>query len=103
MSLIVLLYNTLSWGIVLLGTIHMLTTAVLTGSSAAGRVWFFGAGIAMVLTGALNLLNRVYGAGAVGVLWVCIGSNVLMSCFAVVAGVSTNAGPAQFIVVLGLV
>ncbi len=97
------LYGTLSWGIVLLGTVHMLTTVALTAGSAAGRIWFFGAGIAMVLAGALNLLNRAYGARAVGVRRVCIGSNVLMTCFAVVAGVFTNAGPAQFIVVLGLV
>jgi hypothetical protein len=103
MRAIVHLYGTLSWGIVLLGTVHMLTTAALTGGSAAGRVWFFGAGIAMVLAGALNLLNRAYGARAVGVRRVCIGSNVLMTCFAVAAGVFTNAGPAQFIVVLGLV
>lgn len=103
MNLVVLLYSILSWGVVLLGTVHMLTTAALTGASAPGRLWFFGAGIAMVLAGALNLLNRAYGAGAVGVRWVCIGSNLLMTCFAVVAGVFSNAGPAQFIVVLGLV
>jgi hypothetical protein len=100
---IVHLYGTLSWGIVLLGTVHMLATAALRAGSAAGRVWFFGAGIAMVLAGALNLLNKAYGAGAVGVRRVCIASNVLMTCFAVAAGVFTNAGPAQFIVVLGLV
>ena len=103
MRLVTLLYGTLSWGIVVLGTVHMLTTAALTAGSAAGRVWFFGAGMAMVLTGALNLLNRAYGASAVGVRRVCVASNVLMTCFAVVAGVFTNAGLAQFIVVLGLV
>ena len=103
MKLVTPIYGTLSWGIVLLGTVHMLTTAALTASSAAGRVWFFGAGMAMVLSGALNLLNRAYGASAVGVRRVCIASNVLMTCFAIVAGVFTNAGPAQFIVVLGLV
>ena len=103
MRLATLLYGTLSWGIVLRGTVHMLTTAALTTSSAAGRVWFFGAGMAMVLAGALNLLNRAYGASAVGVRRVCIACNVLMTCFAVAAGVFTNAAPAQFIVVVGLV
>jgi len=97
------LYRILSWGIVVLGTVHMLTTAALRGGSPAGRVWFFGAGIAMVLSGALNLLNSAYGAGARGVRWVCIGNNVLMTCFAVVAGVFTGAGPGQFATVLGLV
>ena len=69
----------------------------------AGRVWFFGAGIAMVLSASLNLLNSAYGAGARGVRWVCIGNNLLMTCFAVAAGVFTDASPAQFAIVLGLV
>ena len=97
------LYRILSWGIVALGTLHMLTTAALRGGTPAGRVWFFGAGIAMVLSGSLNLLNSAYGAGAPGVRWVCIGNNLLMTCFAVAAGVFTDAGPAQFAIVLGLV
>jgi hypothetical protein len=63
------LYRILSWGIVALGTLHMLTTAALRGGTPAGRVWFFGAGIAMVLSGSLNLLNSAYGAGARGVRW----------------------------------
>jgi hypothetical protein len=88
------LYKILSWGIVALGTLHMLTTAALRGGTPAGRVWFLGAGIAMVLSGSLNLLNSTYGAGAPGVRWVCIGNNLLMTCFAVAAGVFTDAGPA---------
>jgi hypothetical protein len=34
---------------------------------------------------------------------VCIGNNLLMTCFAVAAGVFTDARPAQFAIVLGLV
>jgi len=97
------LYKILSWGVIALGTLHMLTTAALRGGTPAGRVWFFGTGIAMVLSGSLNLLNSAYGAGARGVRWVCIGNNVLMTCFAVVAGVFMDAGPGQFATVLGLV
>ncbi len=96
-------YRILSWGIVALGTVHMLTTAALRGGTPAGRVWFFGAGIAMVLSGSLNLLNIAYGAVARGVRWACIGNNVLMTGFAAVAGVFTHAGPGQFATVLGLV
>ncbi len=96
-------YRILSWGIVALGTVHMLTTAALRGGTPAGRVWFFGAGIAMALSGSLNLLNIAYGTVARGVRWVCIGNNVLMTGFAAVAGVFTDAGPGQFATVLGLV
>ena len=96
-------YKILSWGIVVLGTVHMLTTAALRGGTPAGRVWFFGAGIAIILSGSLNLLNIAYGAVARGVRWLCIGNNVFMTGFAVVAGVITEAGPWQFATVLSLV
>jgi hypothetical protein len=97
------LYKILSWGIVALGTAHMLVTAALRGGTPAGRVWFFGAGIAIVLSGSLNLLNIAYGAAARGVRWLCIGNNVFMTGFAVVAGVITDTEPWQFATVLSLV
>jgi hypothetical protein len=71
----------------------MLTTAALRGGTPVGRVWFLGAGIAMVLSGSLNLLNSAYGAGARGVRSVCIGNNLLMTCFAVAAGVFHGCRP----------
>lgn len=53
------LYAFVGWAIVALGGLHMLTTIRLSASTPAFRVWFFGAGMAMALAGALNLLNRV--------------------------------------------
>lgn len=97
------LYKILSWGIVALGAAHTLTTFTLRGGTPAGHVWFFGTGIAIVLSGSLNLLNIACGAVARGVRWLCIGTNLFMTGFAVVAGVITDTEPWQFAIVLSLV
>jgi hypothetical protein len=97
------LYKILSWGTVALGAAHMLTTAALRGGTPAGHVWFFGTGIAIVLSGSLNLLNIGCGAVARGIRWLCIGNNVFMTGFAVVAGVVTDTEPWQLAAILSLV
>ena len=55
------------------------------------QVWFFGSGIALALMGILNLLNRRYGLVASGLRATCIVCNVVLLCFAVVAGRLTGA------------
>jgi putative Ca2+/H+ antiporter (TMEM165/GDT1 family) len=96
------LYTVVGWAIVALGGLHMLTTMRLSASSPAFRVWFFGAGIAMALAGALNLLHRAYGSSAAGLRFVCRTANVLLTLFAVAAGAVTGAGTAAYIVIVGL-
>lgn len=96
------LYAFVGWAVVALGGLHMLTTIRLSASSPAFRVWFFGAGIAMALTGALNLLHRIYGTSAVGLRIVCRTANVLLTLFAVVAGAVTGASTAAYIVIVSL-
>lgn len=73
---------------------HMVNTAAL---------WFFSGGIALVLTGTLNLLHRIYGRIAPGVRWVCIGTNICMTIFGVVSGIVSHASIAGFTLVLGLI
>jgi len=84
-----------------LGLVHMATTFTLSSTPSA-KVWFFGAGIAIALCGVLNLLNRRYGRIAFGLRAVCIGANVLMVCFAAVAGGVTGASLAEQAVMLTL-
>jgi hypothetical protein len=96
------LYAFVGWALVALGGLHMLTTIRLSASSPPFRVWFFGAGIAMALTGALNLLHRSYGSSAAGVRMVCRAANVFLTLFAVAAGAVTRASPAAFIVIVSL-
>jgi len=103
MRIVSRLYAFAGWAIVALGGLHMLATIRLSASTPAFRLWFFGSGIAMALAGALNLLNRAYGSSAVGVRMVCWIANVLLTLFAVVAGPLTNAGAAEYVVIVGLV
>ena len=53
------LYAILSGGMVALGVLHMLATFRLFHTVNTAALWFFSGGIALVLTGTLNLLHRV--------------------------------------------
>jgi putative Ca2+/H+ antiporter (TMEM165/GDT1 family) len=97
------IYAFVGWAIVALGGLHMLATIRLSASTPAFRVWFFGAGIAMALAGALNILHRAYGSSALGVRIVCRTANILLTLFAVAAGVVTGASTAAYIVIVSLV
>jgi len=94
------LYAVAGWGIVALGALHMSATRFDALTTSA--LWFFSGGIALALTGALNLLNRTYGRVAPGLRWVCIGTNVVTTLFSVVLGIVDGAWPAHFVLVLGL-
>ena len=96
-----LLYAIASWGIVALGAVHMLATLRFRALNSAA-LWFFSGGITLVLTGTLNLLHRSYGHIAPGLRKVCIGTNIVITIFSVLAGVATHAGIAAFMLVLGL-
>ena len=95
------LYSVLSWGIIALGVVHMMSTFRLFGSLTGAAIWFFTGGIAMVLTGALNLLNRTYGAAAPGLRWFCVATNVTMTALAFVSGRVGRAGLGQLVFVVG--
>jgi hypothetical protein len=95
------LYSVLGWGIVALGVVHMTATFRLFGSLTGAAIWFFTGGIAMVLTGALNLLNRAYGAEAPGLRWFCVATNVTMTALAFVSGRVSRAGLGQLLFVVG--
>jgi peptidoglycan/LPS O-acetylase OafA/YrhL len=96
---VTILYALVSAVILVLGVVHMATTFRLS-SSAVFKVWFFGAGMAIALAGALNLLNRRYGLAAFGLRVVCIMTNVLMICLAGVAGRVTGASVSEQVVML---
>jgi hypothetical protein len=80
----------------------MLATLGVFHTLSGAALWFFSGGIALVLTGALNLLNRAYGEIAPGLRRTCIGTNVFMTIFGTVSGFVTRANIAQFVIVLGL-
>ncbi|HUP65864.1 MAG TPA: hypothetical protein VM557_11360 [Thermoanaerobaculia bacterium] len=96
------LYLVIGWAIVLLGMTHMFATTRLFDGVTQSALWFFSAGIAMSLNGALNLLNRSYGAEAPGLRMVCLGANLVMTCFAAVAGVVSDPTVIELVLVVGL-
>ena len=53
-----LAYLLFACGIVALGVVHMAATFRSFDAPSSAALWFFSGGIAMVLTGVLNLLNR---------------------------------------------
>jgi hypothetical protein len=76
------LYSIVGWAIIVLGVVHMLATFRLFHGLNNAALWFFAGGIAIALTGVLNLLHRAYGRVAPGLRKVCIGTNVMMTIFA---------------------
>jgi hypothetical protein len=95
-------YFVLSVGVILLGMVHVAATPRYFARLTSAAVWFASGGLAMVLTGALNLLRRVYGDVAPGLRRVCVGANVGMTAFAVLAGYASRASAVEFLLVLGL-
>ena len=85
-----------------LGLVHLAATFALFDALTGRAVWFASAGVAIVLTGVLNLLNRAYGAAVRGVRWAAIGANLVMTVFAALAGVAGAASDAQLVAIVGL-
>jgi hypothetical protein len=96
------LYLILAVLIILLGLVHISATFLLFDALNSRAVWFASGGLAIVLTGLLNLLNRAYGAGAPGVRWVTVGANAVMTLFAALAGLAGAASGAQLVVIVGM-
>jgi hypothetical protein len=95
-------YAVLAWLLGALALLHMATTWRLQTATAATRVWFFGAGLAMAEVAALNLLNRRYGRTAVGLRWTTRAFNLVMLINAVVGGIVTGASAGEMVFVLGM-
>jgi hypothetical protein len=96
-------YFVLSLGIVVLGLVHIAATPHYFTHLSSGAVWFASGGLAMILTGALNLLQHAYGALAPGLRAVCVAANVVMIAFALLAGYTAKASAAEFALVIILI
>src|SRR5262245_14973437 len=84
-------YLALSLGIVALGLVHIAATPRLFTSLTPGAVWFASGGLAIILTGTLNLLRREYGQSAFGLRIASGIANIVMAIFALLAGYVTRA------------
>jgi hypothetical protein len=95
-------YLALSCGVIALGLVHMAATARFFAALTQSALWFLSGGLVMVLTGALNLLNRSYGAVAPGLRWVSVAANVVMTLFALTTGLVGRASAVELVVIVGL-
>ena len=96
------LYALMAAAIVAVGCLHMVTTFRLSSATPAGKVWFFGSGIAIALAGVLNLLNRRYGLAAPGLRAVCIGTNLMIAGLAGIAGGVTRASFTERVIMMAI-
>ena len=96
------IYAVLAWLLAATGIFHLVTTWQLTNQTDFTRVWFFGAGIAMIQAAVFNLLHHVYGQNAQGLRWATRGFNGLLLVFAAVAGRVIGASVPEQIFLLGV-
>jgi hypothetical protein len=96
------LYAVLPWPVIALGLVHMGATWRFYDHVTPTALWFFNGGIVLLFAGVLNLVNRRYGADAIGLLWFCRLSNVVTLCFATIAGFVGGGGTASLVIVLGI-
>lgn len=95
-------YLVLALLIVLLGLVHLASTPQLFDELNSRALWFASGGLLLVMTGALNLLNRTYGAAAPGLRGTTVAANLVLTVFAVIAGLAGGASGVQLVGIIGL-
>ncbi|GAA4723487.1 hypothetical protein GCM10023325_21250 [Sphingomonas lutea] len=96
------LYLGLAFLIMLIGVVHLGATTQLFDELNSRALWFASGGLLLILTGALNLLNRAHGAIIRDLRWMTVATNVVMTIFAAVAGVVGAASGAQLAVIVSI-
>lgn len=81
-----ILDQVVGWALVILGATHCSFTAIVFKHFNMNAAWFLGAGLALILLGALNLLRVRYAAVAPGLRSVCIAANAVMLLFVLAVG-----------------
>ena len=94
------LYLALSLALLALGVLHTVVALRRLWPLAASGVWFLAGGTAILLTAALNLLNRAYGRAAHGIRATTAAANLVMFVSSVLGGIATHAKPVQLVLVL---
>ncbi|MFL6765091.1 MAG: hypothetical protein ACJ8FO_07850, partial [Sphingomicrobium sp.] len=85
------LYLVLAVLVILLGLLHAISTLSLFAGFSIRAIWFAGSGLLLILAGAINLLNREYGRDARGLRLTTVGTNVVVTAFAALAGIASHA------------
>ena len=83
-------YLVVAWALTMIGVIQIMFTGVRFEQFDEGALWFATAGLAISLTGAMNLLNLGRYLKDAGVRRVCLGANLATT--AVFVAVATHRG-----------
>jgi hypothetical protein len=73
----------IGWTLAVLGLVHIAATPFFHKALTWPALWFLTGGVAMSLSGALNVLQRLYGPLAPGLVGVSISANLVMTAVAV--------------------
>lgn len=94
------LYLALSLALLALGVLHTVVALRRLWPLTASGVWFLAGGTAILLTAALNLLNRAYGGAAPGIRATTVAANLVMFVSSILGGIATHATAVQLVLVL---
>ena len=95
-------YRVVAWAILALGAVQVASTPGFFHGLTISALYFASNGFALVLTGALNLLNATYGREAKGLRWVSRAANVVMTGLVALQGVVDHADAIALVLVVGL-
>ena len=89
-----------AWLIVILGAIHGAFTPKVYPAFNLAALWFLGAGLLMMLVGAMNLLRIRYRRIAPGLTAVCMATNVMLVAYvgAIASRLSLKQNPQAVLV-----
>ena len=88
--------------VIMLGVLQIISAPRFFHGLSSSALWFASGGLALILTGVLNLLNRAYGHWAGGLAWSCRCANVAMAVFLALDGIVDQAEPGPFLAVMAL-
>jgi len=95
-------YLAFGWGIIAFGRLHVAATTRLYESLTQAALWFASAGLLIILSGALNLVNRAHGRRAPSLRRLAVGTNLALTAFAVLSAAVGHATLAEWVIVGGL-
>ena len=92
-------YRAFGWGMIAFGLLHVAATGRYFGALTQDALWFASAGLLIVLTGALNLVNRAYGRTTPGLRRLTVATNFGVTAFGILTGAVGHASVVEFVVV----
>jgi len=96
------LYGVASWLLLAFGVVHISAAPSRFDEVTSGALWFVSGGVLLVLVASLNLLNRAYGAAALGVRRVALAANLVNLALAIASGIVGGSGITGWVIVLGI-